>query len=189
MFKKALFRIYLIVLITSFIGCGSSKDLEKTNSTINTQIEKTIESGNLQIKIPLGWREIKDNHNQLFDIWIINDDKTASIVFVPIFISEEIAFNKGFDKFEVVEKIVLSKKKATSDEFEILDKQILGGELDMKSIRYMIDGAEHNSIIFGKKNVFYESQAYFKEDDENHDLSIDDLAELQRIIVENAVFN
>ncbi len=183
MIKKLFLSVFFYFFFFLFIlGCSSTSNLDKTNRLY----KQITASGNLQIKIPNNWIEIKDNHNQLFDIWLVNKKNDASIVFIPIYISEEIVFNNELDKLDTIKEIVLAKKKATSTNFAILEKTNLNNNFISQSIRYLIEGKEYNSIIFGKNNVFYESQAYIKSGNQPSSLSLNDLIEVQEHILKNA---
>ena len=90
------------------------------NSSIEKQYENIAASSNLQIKIPHGWKEIKDNNEQLFDIWLVDDQYNSSIVFIRIYLSEKLNFTRDEDKLDTVADIIMAKKRSTTESFKIV---------------------------------------------------------------------
>ena len=54
------------------------------------------------------------------------------------------------------------------------------------SFKYKIEGNTQNSIIFGRENVFYECQGYFKNNHNNSDEHFEELIYLQKEIIKEA---
>jgi len=170
--------IILVLLGVSILivnsACSSTKDAT-TNSTLQISSSSETTSSNLQITIPKGWTEIKDNFEQLFDIWLVNDSKNAAIVFVPIYISENVDIADEQKKIELIKDIVINKRKNEVNTFEIIDENFEGGMYNMHSSKLNVDDKIQNSVIFGKGKYFFECLAYF---DNGYSPSTDELNKL-----------
>jgi len=174
--------LFSIILIFTQLSCSSSA--EKTQFDINSYkgtSSKFISSPNLEITIPDNWREIKDNQNQIFEIWLINDANNATICFLPITIDQEIP-NSG-DNLKLIEKILINKKKNSFPDFKIIN---ISDELikhSAKIIIYESNEGIQNSIIFGNGRNYYECLAYFKKNYVTEDSEADYIFEIQKRII------
>ena len=175
------FNKLLLFLPIIFAACSTNPSNHR--DSIDKEYEKITASSNLQIKIPHGWKEIKDNHEQLFDIWLVNDQYNASIVFIPIYLSEKLNFAEEEDKLETVANIILAKKRSTSESFRIESNKKIISPFEAISIKYQINGNLQNSLIFGRENVFYECQGYFKNSSHRGEVDLEELIYLQKEII------
>ena len=112
-----LFFISLLVLI--FFGCSSSTETTKTDETdqISDSSPKIITSDNINIIIPPGWKEIEDNNEQVFEIWLINKFENAVIAFIPINLSHNLESSSEQSEFDIIEQILITKKKTSGRRF------------------------------------------------------------------------
>ena len=75
--------IYIVILSMIFNGCSSTTSLYNSDYTLtNNQTEST--TTDLRINIPEGWFTSKANEEKFIDLWLIKDDYSASIMFLPI---------------------------------------------------------------------------------------------------------
>lgn len=120
-----LYKFFLYFLLIIFInGCSSSS--ESTSEKNYPELKSTpthIFSSNLEITIPNGWREIKDNHNQLFDIWLVNNQNNAVICFIPIYLSDDLVEKSYDEKLDIIKQIVKNKKQSNVENFEIIEEK------------------------------------------------------------------
>lgn len=186
--KNQKYVFTLLISAALSFSCSSSK---KTVSPSNlpTSISKTTASKNLEITIPKGWMEIKDNHEQLFDIWLINDAKTASICFIPIKVSENFSGIVNQPNIELVKDIVINNKKKSNIDFEIIEENKLNSEYDMIGSKIKINDNLQNSVILEKDMHFFECLAYFKNVYSPTADEIDSLFETQLEILKNLKIN
>jgi hypothetical protein len=179
------------ILISLFLisGCSSSIEIAKSNNKSNHKsITTHTASSNLGITIPSGWREIKDNHEQLFDIWLVNDQNNAVICFIPIYLSDELIKKPFEEKLNIIEQIVINNKKSSGEDFQFVQEKNEVTKYQMKSIKFEFEDDIKNSILFGSKNNFYECLAYFKNDYNPTHTEIERLIKIQEKIVGNSSF-
>lgn len=183
-FSQLIAALYLILIISA---CSSSKGTVKNdNLSISKIINSNTSSSNLIISIPSKWREIKDNYNQLFDVWLVNKKNNAVIAFIPINFSENLLELSNPEKMEIIEQIIINKKKSSLDDFEIVDQQKELTKYEKSTLKYRCDGNIHNSVIFGKGNNYYECVAYFKNDYTPSSVEIYGLIKTQNLIIDNS---
>lgn len=60
----------------------------------------------LSINIPVGWREIDSEE---FDIWLVDDDYSASIIFTPINIGDSLTETSTSPSNKISELLTYSK--------------------------------------------------------------------------------
>jgi hypothetical protein len=179
------------ILISLFIisGCSSSTEIAKNyNKSKHKAITTHTASSNLGITIPSGWREIKDNHEQLFDIWLVNDQNNAVICFIPIYLSDDLK-NKPFEEnLKIIEQIVIINKQSNGEDFQIVQEKKEVTNYQIKSIKFKFEDDIKNSIIFGSENKFYECLAYFKNNYNPSPIEIERLIKIQEKIVKDSSF-
>ena len=172
----------LILFIIGLIGCGTSTEQFEKIETIDYRSD-SVGSANLSLTIPSGWKEIDDNKEKIFDIWLVNEENNASICFIPIHLDKRFNEKSDADKHSFVVDLLLNKKRSTASDFEVVFKQE-NFRNNITTIRYITDGNLQNSIIFGKGELFYECLAY---SDINSNLSQSDLEEI--FIIQNEIVN
>jgi len=163
-------------------ACSSSTESTSENK-LSSPVETYYTSNNLKIVIPHGWKEIKDNHEQLFDIWLVNDNNNAVIGFIPITIDESVKSNSIDEQLDIIEIIIRNKRKSTSSKFEIIEENKIVSDYYIRSLKFNIDETMQNSLLFGNGENFYESLAYFKIDYKPTLPEINNLIEVQKQIV------
>ena len=184
------FSLILIVALT-LLGCSSSTETAKVSETTNVSdtSPKLISSNNIKIKIPPDWKEIADNHEQLFEIWLINKLENAVIAFIPInLINYTLDTTSEQSEFETIIHIILTKKQNSGLDFEMIDEKIIPSEFENKSIKYLLDEQYQNSILFGYGSKYYECLAYFHEEYLPTEDEIEELFATQQEIIKNVVF-
>lgn len=173
--KKYLIHLLLIVIIA---GCSSSA--ESTNTKKVTPPSTAFYSSNkLNFELPKGWREIKDNHEQLFDIWLVNDSNNAVIGFIPIHLNENINLNSIDEKLDLIEKIIREKRISETSEFEIIEEKRIVSNYPIRMLKFKIENITQNSLLFGNDTNFYECLAYFKKGYEPTWIEFEDLLNVQ----------
>ncbi|MBK7104531.1 MAG: hypothetical protein IPH62_04545 [Ignavibacteriae bacterium] len=182
--KKYLF-IILIIIISA---CSSSDEITKIE--IPDELDENIavsQSKNLLVNIPIQWKNISDNSETIFDIWLVSPENNAVIGFIPLTINEEIDEE---DKIELLSKFNLENIKTNGADFDSENNYTLI-EIDdflTSQISYKIDEKSYNSVIFGKDNVYYKSLAYFGNDYKPTENEIEELIELQELVISSAKF-
>lgn len=181
------FFVFLLIII---FACSSSKETtrEENDSLFS---EETVVSpiNKLEINLPLGWRLISDNYEQLFDIWLVDKEKNSSIVFIPLTLSKNLnvttteeALNTLFE-FSKTQKKISGSNFLLLNEFEIYEL----GKSKCRSFQYNNDNRVFNSIIFVIDNKYYECLAYFDSNYEPSSSEFSNLIELQNSIISTAV--
>jgi len=180
--------VIVSVLLTLFLlGCSASTETSKTKQ-VNISPSKNLLSNNLQITIPPGWRVIKDNSDQLFEVWLINDQNSAAISFIPLYLSN-IELDTMKDKLNIIAEISLNKRQAASAEFELINKDSLEvNNLRIVELKYLLEKNIQNLLIFTDGSQYYECLAYFNNDYKPNDFEIENLLGTQQEIVTELKF-
>ncbi|MCB0731122.1 MAG: hypothetical protein KDC88_08820 [Ignavibacteriae bacterium] len=181
--KKIEIFLLLFILIFSF-GCSSSS--ETTQNNTQTSEISYITTNNLKVTIPSGWKEIKDNYEQIYELWLVNDNSNASISFIPIILNSELMEKSETEKIELIKKIITTKRQNTADEFELLSEQNMDSKYYMKSLQFIINNSIQNSIIFGDGKKYYECLAYFNKNYQPSDSEIEELFSIQNTVVQSS---
>lgn len=183
-----LFKLLFTLLIISIIsGCSSSQESTSNDKLPEpTLIPTQTSSSHLEIKIPIGWREIKDNKDQFFDIWLVNNENKAVIAFIPIYLTDNLIKKTEDEKLELIEKIVINKKKSSVDNFEIVDQKKTDFYANSKSLKLRVENSFQNSIIYGNGKNYYECLAYFSDEHSPDESEISTLINIQENIVKDS---
>lgn len=183
-----LFKFLSTLLIIAVIfSCSSSqKSTSDEKLPEPTLIPTQTSSSHLEIKIPIGWREIKDNKDQLFDIWLVDNENEAVIAFIPIYLTDDLIKKTEDEKLELIEKIVINKKKSSVDDFEIVDQKKSNFYTNSKSLRLRVEDSFQNSIIYGNGKNYYECLAYFSDEHSPDESEINNLITIQEQIVKDS---
>lgn len=181
----------IIILAIIFSGCSSSTETVKVTETtvVSDNSPKLISSHDIKIKIPPEWKEISDNHEQLFEIWLINKFENAVISFIPInLINHSSESSSDLSEFETIVQIILTKKMNSGLDFEMINEKTIPSEFENKSIKYLLDDQYQNTILFGSGSKYYECLAYFHEDYLPTENEIEELFATQQEVIKNVVF-
>lgn len=183
------FSILILLFILSFFSaCSSSSENVKSFSKTITKPSR-ISSNLISIDIPEGWRNIDDNYKKIFDIWLVNDEASAAIGFIPINTDSTFLVLSPKDKLEFIEKIVITKNKINSEEFKLINtKKNLEDRIKIED-RISLNGKTQNLIIFNKEEKYFESIAYFTKNYTPTDDEQSQLFKLQRKIISNLRIN
>jgi hypothetical protein len=180
-------KFYKLLCISAlpfiFSHCSSSEETTKISSSTHESPAKSVSTSALEIIAPSGWREIEDNSNKLFDIWLVNDLDNSVISFSTINLNGIIQQSTHEEKMELIEKIIIGKKKYSTN-VEIIDQDTRFLNDNAKQIRLMLNDNFQNVIIFGDGKNYFESLAYFKENYNPSNQEIDDLVMNQYNIIE-----
>ncbi|MBK8944911.1 MAG: hypothetical protein IPM32_06500 [Ignavibacteriae bacterium] len=182
--KKYLFTI-LIIIISS---CSSSDEITKVE--IPDELDENIavsQSKNISVNIPVQWKNISDNSETVFDIWLVSPENNAAIGFIPQTINEDIDEE---DKIKLLSKFNLESLKTKNAEINSNETFTLI-EIDdflANPLFYKIDGKSYNSIIFGKDKIYYKSLAYFGNNFNPTEDEIEELIELHELVISSAKF-
>lgn len=178
-----------LVLIFAFLlfSCSTKSIVSEKDSYIPTPSKKLIKQ-NIKITIPEGWKEISDNADPLFEIWLINDFNIASIVFIPITLSENNISSDG-DDLEIISDLLLNKQKSNILNFDLVKKETYSvRKLKVAEVKYFAETIIHNMLIFTDGNSYYESLAYFSENYTPSSSEIQKLFETQKKILQTVSF-
>lgn len=91
--------------------CGGLNSIYPPDYTL-TSLSAVAKSGSLSVKIPTGWFAADDNENNLNDLWLIKNDYTASLNFVPVNVDTIINDKNQNGQLESVMKLSVLFKKA-----------------------------------------------------------------------------
>lgn len=114
--------------------------------SVNSHLRK------FSVNVPENWKNISDNVETIFDIWLISSDDKTVIGFIPLNIDSNIDED---DKLKLLSKFELEALKSknadinTEDIFTLIE---IDG-ITAAPLTYEIDGKKFNLIVFGKDNV------------------------------------
>ncbi len=182
---KSLSYLLILLLLTTFQSCSiSTKTIEEKDITVSKIFHKS-KTTNLFYKLPNGWREIEDNDNQLFELWLINKNNNSTITFLPIHLDSAFTKNSVKENLRLLNITQKKIKQSTLKDFKILTKfdEFSNNEINFISMKYLDDGKLKQSVIFGKNNSFYECSAYYKDSLAPTDIEINKLFEIQEMVL------
>lgn len=177
--------IFLALVLFISTSCSSSKSTtEEKDISLSTLYHKT-EKANLYYKLPSGWSEIKDNYEQLFELWLVGAKGKSTIIFIPIQFENDLIEDNTFEQLRVLLNIETNIKKASLQNHAILDKpqEFENNDIKFISMKYIDDGDTKRSVIFGKSNSFYECIAYFENDYEPTEDELNSLFDVQQRVL------
>ncbi|MFZ1289027.1 MAG: hypothetical protein WAR79_02995 [Melioribacteraceae bacterium] len=181
-------KYFLAILLLIISACSSSD--ESTKFEIPDELDENIavsQSNKFSVNIPVQWKNILDNSETIFDIWLISPTNNTVIGFIPLSINDDI---EEEDKIKLLSKFnieSLKSKDAEIDSSETFTLMEIDGIL-ASPLFYEIDGKKYNTIIFGKNEIFYKSLAYFGNGYKPSDDEIEELIELQELVISSAKF-
>ena len=181
------YNIAFLLISLFFFGCSSTSEITKNNDKLETidTSDKSITTNKIELTVPYNWTEIKDNNNSIFEIWLINNEANAVISFIPINLNKELNLGDVSAKLNIIEELLISKKKSSGEDFSIIEQESFSSRYQMKTLKYLIDDQLQNSILFGE--IFYECLSYFSKDYNPSEEEIDNLFEKQRQIVDELI--
>ncbi|GBD89785.1 hypothetical protein BMS3Abin04_00497 [bacterium BMS3Abin04] len=90
-------QIYKTVIVflsgLLIVSCSTQRYSVKNPSSSDKHNYALSESGKLRVEIPAGWFKAIDNDKKLIDLWLVKDDYSASIKFIPIVIHNSSSSN------------------------------------------------------------------------------------------------
>jgi len=180
-------RLFIYVILFFLLNdCSSSTESTSQDSNAGTSPLILIKSSNLEINTPSGWKEINDNHDKLFDIWLVDDEANASIGFIPININDDIDLLNQNEILDFLEKIVITVKNNLAELLDANDEQIFDLKYKVKQIRLVVDDKIQNVIIFGEGDNYFESIAYFHKEYNPTESEIKALIRTQHNIIKHS---
>lgn len=157
---QILFFLFLVYLVSS---CGPALDSYYDSDYPLSSHRVFSRTNNLSFKIPLGWTAVEDNEKNIFDIWLINDDYSASLSLVPLHMDEEareniakhgtgelISYSKYFKRLETGNKLTDN----------IQDEIFRFKEIDFGAYRYKTEsGVQGRIVVFEFQDISFEFEA------------------------------
>ena len=181
-------KYFLLLLLIIISACSSSEETLKVEIpsdldtySVNSHLRK------FSVNIPENWKNISDNVETIFDIWLISSDDKTVIGFIPLNVDNNVEED---DKLKLLSKFELEALKSknadinTEDIFSLIDIE----GITASPLMYEIDGKKFNLIVFGKDNVYYKSLAYFGNGYKPTDDEMEDLIDLQELVISSAKF-
>lgn len=146
-----------------FVSCSSSvPTTNDLNSLLSNETAKS-QSSQLSVRIPNGWFTAADNQYNSIDLWLIKNDYSETLNFVPLNIDSKALSKLGSDKLTLAVQASKDFKmakygralKSFSDEkpFELNQKQFA-------AYKYTDDeGRDVRVVVFEYGSKFYEVSA------------------------------
>lgn len=172
-----------LFIFNFIIGCSSSTETTSDVKSVRTINVSDEIARNITVIIPNGWREIKDNADQLFEIWLVNKENNAVICFIPVNFSEGLEIPTNDKRLEIIENILITRRKGTGNDFQIIEQRMLDDKYLIKSTKFSINKHLQNSMVFGNGTYYYESLAYYGKNLEPTNSEITNLIELQEEVI------
>jgi len=145
-------KILLLILILVLSGCGSSfNSLYESNYPL-TSHRIFSRAGTLSVKVPEEWFAAEDNEKNIFDIWLVKNDYSASMSLVPLNIDEKISEEISISGVEGLLQISKSFRKLESS---------FGYAETLSSEFFEYNGIEYASYQYLKNNNLKERVIIF----------------------------
>lgn len=171
----------MLIIINACSGVSNS--MYPPDYTLTTQ-SAAAKSGSLSVKIPAGWFAADDNENIVNDLWLIKNNYSASLNFVPVNVDTIINYaNQTMQLESVMEMSVLFKKAKLGGMFKgIVNKELFSiGHNEFIAYEFVDETQRQIRVVLFKLGPrFYEVSAIPQK-------SSVDLGELYR--VQNSVLN
>ena len=164
--NKMIFRINILIILFSallFSSCAPSLNSLYKGDYPLTSHRVFSRVSDLSFKIPEGWYAAEDNEKNIFDIWLVNNEYSATMGLIPINIDEQT--HKNIVENGLGELLSLSKKFKSlegADKFEEnLSQEFFDyGDLEFASYQYIDKGKNKNrAVVFIYKNQPFEFTA------------------------------
>lgn len=177
--------IFLTIILFVFTNCSSSKKVVKEKPTSLSTLYHKTEKENLYYKLPAGWTEIKDNHKQIFDLWLVSPNSKSTITFIPINLEDSFMKTTDFELLRMLVKTENKIKRTSIKNFSKIGKfeEFENNEIKFISMKYLDDDNSKRSVILGKDKSLYECIAYFESSYEPTDDEITNLFGIQQLVL------
>lgn len=153
----------LFTIIILVQGCSSSlSSVYDSNYPLSDETAKS-KTSQLTVKIPQGWFAADDNENNLTDLWLVKNDYSATLNFVPLNIDSLTRKAIQGDEINSILKFSQTFRKAkygkaikgfiNKEKFEINKKQFAAYEYLDNSKRAI------RVVVFSSSNKYYELSA------------------------------
>ena len=159
--SSAFYFLFLSSLL--FVRCSSSvTTTNDSNYPLTNEIAKS-QTSQLSVKIPQGWFTATDNECNCIDLWLIKNDYSETLNFVPLNIDSKTFSNSGNDKllsalqaskdFKIAKYGKSLKGFTDEEQFELNKKQFA-------AYQYIDDaGRNVRVVVFEHGSKFYEVSA------------------------------
>jgi len=177
--------IFFAILLFTLVGCSSSQSTtEKRDVSLSTLYHKT-EKANLFYKLPKGWTEIKDNYEQLFELWLVGPKNNSTITFVPIQFENDLNEMNSSNQLQKLLNVKTNIKKASLKNFIVVEKlkEFENNNIKFGSMEYLDNSNAKRSVIFGKGNSYFECIAYFENDYKPTKIELKNLFDIQQLVL------
>lgn len=162
---KATKLYFIIVSLIILVSCTGTSSLYNDDYPLTTDAVKS-KPGNIAVNIPKDWFSADDNKENKIDLWLIKDDYTATISFIPVNVEENDGTrfaNSSLDKIKEYSK--LSQKLAHLNNYiDMLKDETF--ELNKTKIStYQFagkDGVAYRCALFKIGDQYYECTAAAK---------------------------
>jgi len=149
-------KTFLLFLFSILIvSCSTQRYSVKNSPSSNERSYALSESGKLKTEIPNGWFRALDNDKKLIDLWLVKNDYSASIKFIPIVIHGSLSLS--------LESAVSYSKIYLKTSLGKIFKKFISGtdsEFNSKAISFykvlLKDGRLFRYAVFEKENNYYE---------------------------------
>ncbi|MFA7227773.1 MAG: hypothetical protein WC061_01960 [Melioribacteraceae bacterium] len=172
--RRTFFVIFSYIALASLIlSCAAgSSALYDSDYPLTKEIARA-KSSPLKINIPQGWVAAEDNENNLIDLWLIREDYSATLNFIPVNLDSAAAKEIGEDEINGLLKLSKSFRKISSKSaLKFMNQEIF--ELNGKKIgayEYLNNsGTVIRVAVFKTGKKYYELSAVPKKPGDQKEL-------------------
>jgi len=182
---KLIYKSLLVFLFGILIfSCSTQRYSVKNSHSLNKHNYALSESGKLKVEIPAGWFKALDNDKKLIDLWLVKDDYSASIKFIPIVIHNSsssniesaVSYSKTYIKTSLGKDF---KKFITETEKELHLKKISFYKIMLNDERIF------RCAVFEEGNSYYECELNYVNPLTNEE--INELFKIQNEVIINLI--
>lgn len=150
--------IYFLLLSIIFNACSSTSSLYNSDYTLTKKQAKSSTT-DLLVNIPEGWFFSEANKEKFIDLWLIRDDYSASIIFLPIYFDvqnipdDNYALKRIYDLVKVKSESEGNTNLTSNQTIEFFGNSLLSFEF------ININHERCRTVIFQRKGQYFHCTA------------------------------
>ncbi len=176
------FKIFIFSFI--LIGCSQTEQLIYKTDYPLTEKKAKFNTTNLKVNVPKGWYVAKENFYSTIDVWLLEDNLSAQIAFLPINVNN---FNKKVTLKDVYDWIYKAKKTEVGNKFKemIPTEHFYINGTEFYALQYLDNNQlPIRTVVFNVNDIFLECTASF-----NENIKSEKVNSVNLFNVQNSVLN
>lgn len=158
-------KLISAILLTAFwFSCSGPASFYNFDTPLSNELAFS-QTTELKVNIPKGWFTAEDNKDSKIDLWLIEENYSASISFIRIHIDEEMKKSRTENSLNRVKEFSLLNNKLAhrnnfidllkTENFELNGREFNAYQFAGSNYRYRV-------VVFGYKGNYYECVSAIK---------------------------